>query len=176
MILRNFYNYLQALVMDGIFEYTTYNGSKSTKDFRSSRPSYSKGLQLAMAMGTVETKQYGTWGSVCFGDGDTAPTIDDYCLSGTVITGISATSNVVASTEGDTNVLTATYTITNNNSTDITIKEIMLNTGYYLTSASSSYTGSIATDRTVLDEPVTIEAGGVGVVTYTIRFDPPVAA
>lgn len=59
-------------------------------------------------------------------------------------------------------------TITNNNETDITIGEVGI---VYQT--GSSY--SVLFERTVLESPITIPAGGVGQVTYTIRMNYPTA-
>ena len=106
-------------------------------------------------------------GGVYFGTGDTPPTLDDYKLSGDVISGISASVDIVC-TDGNIDSeyaeIKIVYTVTNSNGEEITIKEVAL--------ATSS---AIMIDRTVLDTPVTIPAGGIGQVTYTIRMNYPTA-
>lgn len=109
---------------------------------------------------------------VRFGDGDTPPTRDDYKLSGNVITGFTSTyAKTVSKQDENGFTVTALHTITNNNSNEITIREVgkFSRTQY----ASGSYTQYLL-DRTVLDTPVTIPAGGIGQVEYTITFNYPV--
>ena len=67
--------------------------------------------------------------------------------------------------------LKAVYTITNNNAEEITIREVALHVLFYRTTSGS--TNGCVIDRTVLDTPVTIPAGGVGQVEYTITFNLP---
>ena len=61
----------------------------------------------------------------------------------------------------------AVLTITNNNATDITIGEVGI---VY----QGSNTAALL-ERTVLDSPITIPAGGVSQITYTIRMNYPTA-
>ena len=113
-----------------------------------------------------------------FGSGNTPPTIDDYKLSGDYInpSDYQVTTTVTVNTETEyTTEYTATYSITNISSNDITIGEVAL-CGYLLGRATSNGTNkhcSFIIDRTVLDTPVTIPAGGIGQVTYTIRMNYP---
>ena len=115
---------------------------------------------------TMPANNYGVW----FGDGTVSPTLDDFNLSGNHISTISA-SNVPSVTGDDAGgILSITYTLTNTGSADVTIGEVgLFNFWYYTT---SSYTAFLV-DRTVLDTPVTIPAGGIGQVTYTIRMNYP---
>lgn len=101
-----------------------------------------------------------------FGNGTTPPTEDDYKLSGDIVTGY--TSSGTASTEivGSQIIQEAVYTLTNTSSSDITISEVG-----YVGRTSSSTAHYFLLDRTLLDSPVTIPAGGVGQVTYTITFN-----
>jgi hypothetical protein len=104
---------------------------------------------------------------VYFGDGDTPPTVDDYTLSGNVLTTGSATVKVTKNFDNDGITITGLYTITNTGDTDFTIREV----GLFLNQGYNRY----LMERTVLDTPVTIPAGGIGQVTYTIRFNYPTA-
>lgn len=123
------------------------------------------GIEMATALGTPRTSY--SEGTV-FGNGDTPPALEDYKLSGNVITGISATAVVNCVYEANGITTTATYTITNNNSESVTIKEI----GVCTNTSSTNY---VLVERTVLESPVTIEPGGVGQVTYTIKMVYPTA-
>lgn len=106
-----------------------------------------------------------------FGSGTTTPTIDDYRLEGAIA--MNCTESHVVETsyaeDGTSATRKITYTITNNNDEPITIGEIGIFvcacwcTGYYkYTSYPYLY------ERTVLESPITIPAGGVGQVTYSI--------
>ena len=109
---------------------------------------------------------------VILGNGDTAPTSDDYKLAGEIITGFTY-SGTLQQVVSDTAVTAkAIYTITNTSDTEITIKEIGL-IGHAINGSSAQY--KFLLERTVLDTPVTIPAGGIGQVEYTITFNLPTA-
>lgn len=113
--------------------------------------------------------------SVIFGDGDVPVTIDDYKLSGNRITGISSTVNWSLLEDTDGMLISATFTITNNNESEITIKEVGCLGAWIGTHTSWNYASACLIERTVLDSPITIEPGGVGQLTYTIRMNYPTA-
>lgn len=123
-------------------------------------------------MGSVVTT-YEANGGVIFGDGTTPPTRDDFRLSGSVISTLSATASGGFTTDNDGATGTYTYTVTNTGSADITIAEVGLITGGHSTSSRTGAQYKLLMDRTVLDTPITIPAGGIGQVTYTIRFNYP---
>lgn len=110
-------------------------------------------------------------GGVIFGTGNAIPTIDDTTLSGDLVSGFSYNSNVSAERGEDGVTLTALYTVINNNAEEITISEVALIANLYNNNTQAMYKGLL--DRTVLDTPVTIPAGGVGQVEYTITFKYP---
>lgn len=112
-------------------------------------------------------------GGVIFGTGTTPPTLDDYCMSGETITAITWASNGLQSEITDNGLTIANgYTITNTGEEAITIGEI----GLIASPTGSTAEGNYALlERTVLDAPITIEPGGVGQVTYTVRFNYPTA-
>lgn len=108
---------------------------------------------------------YGTY----FGTGNTAPALDDYNLSGSRLTdssNIASSVSISSSADDDGITMTAVYTLTNNGTNDVTVGEIAL----FAFNASYQY---YLVERTVLDTPVIIPAGGVGQVTYTIRMNYP---
>ena len=109
-----------------------------------------------------------------FGDGGN-PVADanDYQLSGSRITTLkisAATHGVVV--DGGSYTLKATYTITNTSTKEITITEVGA-VGQLIASNGTAY--STLLDHTILDTPVTIPAGGVGQVEYTIIINDPTA-
>lgn len=109
---------------------------------------------------------------VVFGNGSVAPTKDDYFLSGELLTTISATFTQNVTFDENGYEISTVYNITNTGSNPITVGEVGLFANTNIASNVSSY---FLVERTVLDNPVTIPAGGVGQVTYTIRFNYPIA-
>ena len=120
-------------------------------------------------------KTYNGYGGVRLGTGDTPATVDDYKLSGTLITGYSFTAEVKTQNSAEGDKITATYTITNTSSSEITIKEVGIVAKMANTTSAAQIQHMGLLERTVLDTPVTIPAGGVGQVVYTITFNYPTA-
>lgn len=112
-------------------------------------------------------------GGVWFGTGNTPPTFDDYKLSGTQVLGLAATKVLTLDEDDEGGGITGTYTLINNNASEVTISEVGLFAPIF-TSANKIDTYQMW-ERTVLDNPVTIPAGGVGKVTYTVRANWPTA-
>lgn len=134
-------------------------------------------LRTFMTKAVTQYNRYdnGTSGftGVAFGDGTTEPTEDDTWLSGnqhTSITSSNTTVEVTESEEGDERCVTAVYTINNNTGADITIGEVGLFSYCTILGPSGSYNAyiSVLIERSLLENPITIPAGGVGKVTYTI--------
>lgn len=105
--------------------------------------------------------------SCCFGDGNATPTADDYKLSGNIIQNLSFTKTMSYTQEDDGVRMTAVYRITNNNSTPVTISEVGL-FGCGFTNLNG-VVKNLLLERSLLDYPVTIEAGGFGDVTYEVK-------
>lgn len=109
-------------------------------------------------------------GGVLIGTGTTPPTVDDYYLSGDMITDFASTTNKVThSLDADGPSVTAEYTITNTGSKAFTIGEVAL-MAHCSTDSSTGKKFCALFERTVLDSPITIEPGGVGQLTYTLRY------
>ena len=128
----------------------------------------------SFALKTGTTASYG----FCFGSGNTPPTLNDHTLSGDFIdpSTYQVTTSVTVNTENEfATELEATYSVTNISSNDIIIGEVGL--CCYVkgrkTSSGSDTVCPFMVERTVLDTPVTIPAGGIGQVTYTIRMNYP---
>ena len=134
---------------------------------------YNTSISIQSALNSVKTNLATYSSGVLFGTGDTPASLDDYKLAGDVIQNIDASIHRTYSYSEAQPSLKAVYTITNNNETAITIKEVALNREFNYTSSGSSI--GCVIDRTVLDTPVTIPAGGVGQVEYTITFNLPTA-
>ena len=115
--------------------------------------------------GNGSNNSYGA--GVYFGTGAVAPSFDDYTFSGDIIHTAQATTTVNTVNLDNGKSITGIYTITNTGVEEITIREVGL------VWASSTY--RILLERTVLDTPVTIPAGGIGQVEYTITFNLPTA-
>ena len=101
---------------------------------------------------------------VVLGTGNEAPTLYDYKLAGSLVTGFTYSYTVTSGRDEKGPWAKAKYTITNNNSKPVTIAEIAMMAGSTV----------CMIERTVLEMPITIEAGGgVGQIEYTVRYDVP---
>lgn len=109
----------------------------------------------------------------CVGSGSTEPTEDDYNLANQITSGLSASivTNVYLDDDGNPAV-DYDLMITNTGSAPVTIAEIGYKQTLYTTNANggTSFGGhTCLLDRTVLSEPVTIEAGAYAVIRYTMK-------
>lgn len=107
---------------------------------------------------------------IVLGSGTAPATRSDYKLENQITSGLTHLVTTITDEDGN-----RTYKLTLNSTTSepITIGEIGI-MGMFLTGGGSG-TNYALMERTVLDEPVTIPAGGVGVVEYTIRLQMPEA-
>lgn len=150
MFTKNFYQALRAQANQASARYYRFTKVTNTTELTSFAPA------LGVFLGSIQTG-YTNKGGVVFGEGTEPPTYEDYKLSGTPITGINAT--VTNNNKNEATELEYVYTITNGNSEAITIAEIgIVTSGYYLL------------ERSLLDTPITIPAGGIGQVTYRINL------
>ena len=106
---------------------------------------------------------------VAFGTGTTPPTVDDIKLSGDFITGLSCSAATSYDWQDGYVDFIGIYTLTNTTAADITIGEVAL------MCSTSQYDYPVMFERTVLDTPVTIPAGGIGVIDYSIKLPIPTA-
>ena len=98
---------------------------------------------------------------IYLGTGNDTPTIDDYKLSGELVTGLKSQEQ---STTANNNSITFSATATNNTESPVTIKEIGL--GGYLISPSFV----VLLTRDVLATPVTLNTGDSKTFSITIDF------
>lgn len=178
MLLKNYYMAISACMEGGGSstenKVTSYSGGKVkisnfTDGVRYLTPTKSDYAYFA-SITRMSTAIGNSYPGIIIGTGDTAPTIDDYCLSGDLISTFasSVTTSFAADENGST--LTALCTITNSGSKSFTIREVGL---YGKANGSSVATDACLIERTVLDAPLTIEPGGVGQLTYTIKLNYP---
>lgn len=114
---------------------------------------------------------------VCFGSGNEPATIDDFKLSGASVLNCSCSVSCSHSYESDgsNGVMSVHYTITNNNDTEVVIGEIgIFGEWYCRTTSNKANNFYYMVERTVLETPVIIPAGGVGQITYVIQMNYPV--
>ena len=118
---------------------------------------------------------------IYIGSGNTPATADDYTLESQITSGLSVSSPTkLSGYDAENNECTLSFVITlsNTSGSDITVNEIGTVARCYYGSAlggdvsgtSSSYRRGVLLDRTVLDSPVVIEAGGSAVLHYTFRY------
>ena len=98
---------------------------------------------------------------IYLGTGNVTPTIEDYKLSGELITSLTSQSQ---SATANNNSITFSATATNNTESSVTIKEIGLG-GYY-----SNPNCALLLTRDVLPNPVTLNAGDSKTFSITIDF------
>lgn len=101
-------------------------------------------------------------GKIYLGTGNVTPTINDYKLSGELITGLTSQEK---DTAANNNSITFSAIATNNTESPVTIKEIGLG-GYY----SSSISCVFLLTRDVLATPVTLNTGDSKTFSITIDF------
>lgn len=108
---------------------------------------------------------------IVVGSGTTPATVDDYKMQSQITSGLSATQEI--SVDEDNNPI-CKLTLTNASSEDITIGEVGI-IGPCVRTNSTSYKQLVLLERTVLDNPITIPAGGFGVIDYCIKIPIPTA-
>ena len=112
---------------------------------------------------------FNAYGGILIGTGTTPPTLDDYKMESQIQSGMNASNSRGFDENGNPYTI---ITLTNATDKAITVGEVgVVTSGYY--NAGSSGSKHILVDRTVLDTPLTIEPGGVGQITYTIRMNYP---
>lgn len=169
MFTTNYYRLLANYVSGSAFPYqhglVMYDGSINNSFtqpdpqlWRSSSTAYAANMNAVTSL----AKQNG---GVMFGDGDTSPTTADYKLAGNVIDGLTATITRTVAMDNNGFSMPVTYAITNSNSEAVTIKEVGI-----IASKGQWEADKVLLERTVLDAPVTIPAGGVGQIVYTIEL------
>ena len=171
MLTNNFWKCIQSMYARKKVSTMDFVGTDG-KVFNGATGNYRVSFTWIEDVPTVQTNK--TSRGIRFGDSDEAPSADDYWLKGNIISGFTYTVTTIWDADGQGHLL---FTITNTSSNAFTIKEVAWVSPItsYWNNNSSSAGGVAMLDRTVLDTPVTIPAGGVGQVEYTITFNLPTA-
>jgi hypothetical protein len=174
MVLRNWYNLMKAYRARTTIPNGLILGANYIKDagYYVSTDSLNI-LCLYPTNGlTFYTNPSGSGPWFVVGRGTTPATLDDYALENMIRSGLTCTVSTAVDEDND-----AVYklTLTNTSSEDITIGEVGIHCQCYWGNNSSAYTCWALLERTVLDTPITIPAGGLGVIDYTIKLNPPTA-
>lgn len=190
MFLRNFYNAIPYQMSTGATESSDMTNFKAYAKDNASPPTsvvwgvtYNDkvgGLMQQFPKGTKS--QFSGAGvrdnsnlfiGVVFGTENTAPTIDDYQMAGEHFVDYTESHTYENTLDGTTRTLSCRYTLTNTSTESVTIGEVGLSIYAHRKASSHYYYTGFLIERTALDSPVTIPAGGVGIITYTLKFDLP---
>lgn len=167
MLTNNWYNYLRANFLSA-YQDRTFTGievtsTNGTKYAPAGSSNYCYYMMLRGGSLTSVASSNGGAG-VNFGDGTVPPAKEDHCLSGNFISGLSLGSYSAShAVEGDTASVVITLTVKNGGAEPVTISEIAWVDRQYVNGGNMK---SFMFDRTLLESPVTIPAGGQGVVVY----------
>lgn len=169
MITKNWYNYFKSINGFNVIANAarTTDGTIVNCGYSTSNTSIMLD-SLMMRNTTVIYKK--TTSGIVLGSGTTPPTIDDYELESQITSGLHCSVSTVYHAEG---YVTRNITATNTSTMDITIAEVAMQCQLYTGENSSANSKYVLMDRSVLQVPVTIPAGGVGVISYTIRINVP---
>lgn len=175
MLTKNAYNLLMGLLnLEAKGPFTRSTGSVDQLQIATNNYVAGNSYSFGKVKDSEGGNTYASEG-LYFGDGGTAPTINDYKLSGTAIKGVTYTSTAFAKNVYDGYAeLQATVALTNTTDASVTIKEIGLFGGLYNTSSSPTRR-PIMLDHTVLSTPITLAAKESKSITYNIRFTFPAA-
>lgn len=182
MVTNNYYKLVAYLAKNsgkyaagknqGLVDFT---GNVSQKDSRGMSPQecfFTTNDQYGYSRLCFVSKEWNYYNSgIILGSGTTPATADDYCLENSLID-----QNISSYTTTVTNIETANGTktvilIQNVGSSSITIGEIGVWTPLDMNGGTPA--GRCLLDRTVLSSPITIEAGGIGQIEYTISSSSP---
>lgn len=192
MFLRNFYNsipYAMSTGAAGSSDMTNFKAYAKDNASPPTRvvwdPGYNEKIGSLMTLFPKKTKSEfsgsGLTGSdarskfigVIFGTGNTEPTIDDYQMAGEHFVDYTESHTYESTLDGTTKTISCRYTLTNTSTESVTIGEVGLSVYASRKPASNNYYTGFLIERTALDSPITIPAGGVGIITYTLKFDLP---
>ena len=161
MVLRNWYNLMKANRTVKVISGGYTNTSGTVHDAACYGTSEALGgLALRANAVTLSTGSLG----ICLGAGTTPPSIDDYKLEKMITSGLSC---VLATTMDADKDVVYTITATNITDADIVVGEVGIIVKGYRTASNNPVI--VLAERTVLDSPITIAAGGVGVIIYTLK-------
>ena len=167
MVTRNWYNQFKAMLARAVIPggMIVWDGSTDNAGYYVN----SMSNQPDTLSFYVKNVVYSVTEGIVLGSGTTPATMDDHKLEAQITSGLSV--SVVRAADANSNA-SFTLTITNLSDKDITIGEIGIVDTCYRGNNSNTISYAL-TERTVLDAPITIPGGGVGLVTYTISMTMP---
>lgn len=113
---------------------------------------------------------------IAFGSDDHEESASDYTLGNQILGLIgSVTKTYIRDEETGKHIVRLDCTVANNNETDVTIREIGFFSSYYYATTKGGSIGKspyacVMTDRTVLEQPITIPAGEARVIRYEFAY------
>lgn len=173
MLTKNYYK-----VLEGCFAYnpikTSFVGRGGTpyEVYTYSSDDVIKRVRHAIGFNKMDTLSQdlsSVTSGIVLGTGTAEPTLEDYYLSGDMVTGVTAAISVSFEDVGGAILKSAVLRVTNGGAEPITIGEVAY--FHYMGQGSDPV---VMLDRTVLEVPITIAPAGIGQVTYTIRMNYPV--
>lgn len=115
----------------------------------------------------ITTAAYNANHGMAFGTGTVPPTLEDYWLSGDVITTLQIVACVITSDINNAVQMKNEVTVKNTSNTEtVVINEMGIIGKFYYGSSGVA----CLVDRTVLDAPLTLAPGEQGVITYTFNL------
>jgi len=169
MITKNWYNYFKSINGFNVIANAARTTDGTIVNCGYSTSNASIMLDSLMMRNTTVIYKTTTSGIV-LGSGTTPPTINDFRLESQITSGLHCSVASVYHSEG---YVTRNITATNISDYEITIAEIGYQCQIYTGENTTSGSKFVLMDRSLLQVPVTIPAGGVGVISYTIRINVP---
>jgi hypothetical protein len=170
MVTRNWYNLMKTYRYRISNKLTIVNKTGEAWNIRYSDDKYvipalalSPTSGLKFSIGTYESGVY-----YILGRGTTPATVDDYNLEDMITSGLSCAWVIDEDEDKDA---IHKLTLTNTSNDDITIGEIGIAGNVNV--AGNWYLALL--ERTVLDKPITVPAGGFGQIEYAIKLPIPTA-
>lgn len=178
MLTKNYFSVLGGFITNAPFALKDHSGTQrwAAYSIANNQNPYAISLQYGQTLiPTSSTSLSSNYNGLMFGSGSAEPTMDDYTIE--AVTGLNITYVKTYEAVDDSGSSTVVYTVSNTNSEEVTISEVGLFSRLYARSSATatgvSTYGTFLLERTVLDEPVTIPAGGVAQITYTISMTIP---
>lgn len=156
--------FLKTILLSGAeLEYTKSTGENITwSGIYRKLTTYQNMNSIKSINSTTTTISPGTGFGVFCGSGDTPPTEDDYTLAEPL------SLDYIAGSITETIInKVIQYTVQNNNTEAVTIRELGLCLTYYYPS-SLDHCFNILLNRKLLDTPITLEVGEQAVITFTV--------
>lgn len=170
MVTRNWYNFMKATRLEGVITngLRAQDGSYHNAGYYNQSVGYEM-VTMAAALRPGDVVFATNSQGIVLGSGTTPATFDDYNMESMITEGLSVSKVKKADEDNNPSYL---LTITNISDAPITIGEVGILRRAYAGENVSTYK-IVLMERTVMEEPLTIPAGSIGLVTYTVRMHIP---